>query len=119
MAPASRLSRPTPMRSSIRRSAGIPATKCWRRWATPCCCRRWSTRCGRESRHGATAAMPARAATTRALLKHWFRTEHLMPQADGTVEPFQWYFAQREAVESAIWLYEVERARDPYALMKI
>jgi type III restriction enzyme len=31
---------------------------------------------------------------------------------------FRWYFAQREAVESAIWLYEVERARDPYALMK-
>ena len=58
------------------------------------------------------------SATTRALLTHWFRTEHLMPQADGTVRPFQWYFAQREAVELAIWLYEVERARDPYALMR-
>ena len=56
--------------------------------------------------------------TTRALLNHWFKTEHLLPQADGTVRPFQWYFAQREAVESAIWLYEVEQARDPYALMK-
>ena len=56
--------------------------------------------------------------TTAALLNHWFKTEHLMPQADGTVQPFQWYFAQREAVESAIWLYEIERARDPYALMK-
>ena len=41
-----------------------------------------------------------------------------MPQADGTVRPFQWYFAQREAVESAIWLYEIERAREPYALLK-
>ncbi|ABS65805.1 type III restriction protein res subunit [Xanthobacter versatilis] len=56
--------------------------------------------------------------TTAALLNHWFRDEHMMPQADGTVRPFQWYFAQREAVESAIWLYEIERARDPYALMK-
>lgn len=56
--------------------------------------------------------------TTRALLVHWFQTEHLLPQADGTVRPFQWYFAQREAVESAIWLYEIEHARDPYALMK-
>ncbi|PJI42550.1 DEAD/DEAH box helicase family protein [Ferrovibrio sp.] len=56
--------------------------------------------------------------TTVALLNHWFRAEHMMPQADGTVRPFQWYFAQREAVESALWLYEVERARDPYALMK-
>lgn len=56
--------------------------------------------------------------TTRALLNHWFQTEHLLPQADGSVRSFQWYFAQREAVESIIWLYEVEQARDPYALMK-
>ena len=56
--------------------------------------------------------------TTRALLNHWFQAEHLVPQADGSVRSFQWYFAQREAVESAIWLYEVEQARDPYALMK-
>jgi type III restriction enzyme len=56
--------------------------------------------------------------TTRALLNHWFQEEHLLPQADGSVRSFQWYFAQREAVESAIWLYEVEQARDPYALMK-
>jgi type III restriction enzyme len=58
------------------------------------------------------------SATTRALLLHWFHTEHLMPQADGTVQPFRWFFAQREAVKSALWLYEVERARDPYALMR-
>jgi len=56
--------------------------------------------------------------TTRALLNHWFRTEHLLPAADGAVRSFQWYFAQREAIESAIWLYEVERSRDPYALLK-
>jgi type III restriction enzyme len=57
-------------------------------------------------------------ATTRALLDHWFRSEHLLPQRDGTMRPFAWYFAQREAVETAIWLYEIERARDPYALMR-
>jgi type III restriction enzyme len=56
--------------------------------------------------------------TTRALLNHWFKTEHQLPQADGTMVPFRYYFAQREAVESAIWLYEVEKARDPYALIK-
>lgn len=56
--------------------------------------------------------------TTRALLRHWFRAEHLMPQADGTVRPFRWYFAQAEAVESAVWLFEVEGARDPHALMR-
>ena len=37
--------------------------------------------------------------TARALLSYWFRIEHLVPAADGTVQPFQWYFAQREAVE--------------------
>lgn len=57
-------------------------------------------------------------ATTRALLTHWFGTEHFLPQADGTMRPFAWYFAQREAVESAVWLYEVEHARDPHALIK-
>src|SRR5512132_648694 len=49
------------------------------------------------------------SATTRALLNHWFGGEHPLPQANGG--KFRWYFAQREAVESAIWLYEVERAR--------
>jgi len=58
------------------------------------------------------------SATTRALLLHWFHTEHLVPQSRGAVVPFAWYFAQQEAVESAVWLYEVERARDRYALMR-
>ncbi len=57
-------------------------------------------------------------ATTQALLRHWFQTEHLLPETDGTMARFQYYFAQREAVESAVWLYEVEQARDPYALLK-
>ncbi|MBI4517930.1 MAG: DEAD/DEAH box helicase family protein [Deltaproteobacteria bacterium] len=56
--------------------------------------------------------------TTRALLYHWFKSEHLLPSDDGTLQPFRYFFAQREAVESAIWLYEVEEARDPYALIK-
>ena len=62
--------------------------------------------------------------TTRALLNHWFKTEHMVTEGSGrqdacpTVKPFRYYFAQREAVESAIWLYEVEEARDPYALIK-
>jgi type III restriction enzyme len=55
--------------------------------------------------------------TTRALLRWWFEKEHLVPQSDGTMGEFRWYFAQREAVESALWLYEVEQARDPYALL--
>jgi hypothetical protein len=38
--------------------------------------------------------------------------------ADGSVESFRWYFAQREAVESVIWLYDVKHARDKYDLMR-
>jgi type III restriction enzyme len=64
------------------------------------------------------AAYAGASPTTATLLNHWFRTEHQRPDTNGTVRPFRWYFAQREAVESAIWLYEIERARDPYALMK-
>jgi len=56
--------------------------------------------------------------TTRALLRHWFETERLMRADDGAMKPFRYYFAQREAVESAVWLYEVQGARDPYALIK-
>jgi type III restriction enzyme len=55
--------------------------------------------------------------TTRALLRWWFREDHAIPDADGAMTQFRWYFAQREALESAIWLYEVEQAREPYALM--
>lgn len=56
--------------------------------------------------------------TTKALLNYWFKTEHMLQTADGTIRPFCYYFAQREAVEAAIWLYEVEKAKDPYALIK-
>lgn len=56
--------------------------------------------------------------TSRALLKWWFDTDHLTEQADGTQSLFRYYFAQREAVESVIWLYEVRHARDKYDLLR-
>jgi type III restriction enzyme len=56
--------------------------------------------------------------TTRALLRWWFDTEHNIENADGTLSPFRYYFAQREAVESVIWLYEVKQARDKFDLMR-
>src|SRR5688572_10466839 len=37
--------------------------------------------------------------TSVALLRWWFGTEHLLENADGTLSPFRYYFAQREAVE--------------------
>jgi type III restriction enzyme len=55
--------------------------------------------------------------TTRALLSWWFQREHFLPSTEGW-QAFAWRFAQREAVESTIWLYEVERARDPLSLFR-
>ncbi len=56
--------------------------------------------------------------TTITLLNHWFETEHLVEDADQTLSPFRYYFAQREAVETAIWLYEVRQARDKFDLLR-
>src|ERR1035437_5753977 len=44
------------------------------------------------------------SATSSALLIWWFATDHLAEQADGTQSLFRYYFAQREAVETVIWL---------------
>jgi type III restriction enzyme len=54
--------------------------------------------------------------TTRALLHWWFDRDHFVYGAEGPTL-WRWYFAQREAVESAIWLYEVAAARDPLSLI--
>ena len=61
---------------------------------------------------------PGASATSVALLRHWFETEHLIENADHTLSPFRYYFAQREAVETVIWLHEVRRARDKYDLIR-
>lgn len=56
--------------------------------------------------------------TSRTLLHWWFRTKHLLPKADGTMPTFQYYFAQREAVETVIYLYEVVQVKDKYDLLR-
>ncbi|MDR0881874.1 MAG: DEAD/DEAH box helicase family protein, partial [Candidatus Adiutrix sp.] len=52
--------------------------------------------------------------TSRSLLNWWFKTQHLLPQA----HEFNYYFAQREALETLIYLYDVVGARDKYDLMR-
>ena len=51
--------------------------------------------------------------TTRSLLNFWFNQEHLIGQTR-----FSFFFSQREAIESIIYLYEIVKARDKYELMK-
>ncbi len=58
------------------------------------------------------------SSTSRALLDWWFNTEHIMPQADGSMAEFKYYFSQREAVETVIYLYEVAGVKDKYDLMR-
>lgn len=56
--------------------------------------------------------------TSKSLLNWWFNTPHLLPQADGTMTEFQYYFAQREALETIIYLYDVVGVEDKYDLMR-
>jgi type III restriction enzyme len=65
-----------------------------------------------------TSRYAGASATSRALLQWWFETDHLIDQADGSQAQFRYYFAQCEAVESVIWLYEVRGARDKFDLLR-
>lgn len=56
--------------------------------------------------------------TSKALLKFWFQTEHLMPRNDGSADTFEFYFAQREAIETIIYLYDVVQFKDKYDLLR-
>jgi type III restriction enzyme len=56
--------------------------------------------------------------TSKALLKWWFLTDHPTELASGEIVLFRYYFSQREAIETVIWLYEVAKARDKYDLIR-
>jgi len=56
--------------------------------------------------------------TSKALLNYWFNTEHMQQKSDGTSFEFKYYFAQREAVETIVYLYDVVRVKDKYDLLR-
>lgn len=56
--------------------------------------------------------------TSKALLSWWFHTEHILPKPDGNMFEFRYYFAQREAIETVIYLYEVVKVKDKYDLIR-
>ena len=56
--------------------------------------------------------------TSKALLNWWFNNAHLQEQTDGTMEQFQYYFAQREALETIIYLYDVVKVKDEVDLIR-
>ena len=56
--------------------------------------------------------------TSRSLLNWWFKTPHLLPQSDGTMAEFQYYFAQRETLETIVYLYDVVGVQDKFDLIR-
>lgn len=64
--------------------------------------------------------------TSKSLLNHWFNTPHLLPSpygggaggGGGNMIEFQYYFAQREALETIIYLYDLVGVQDKYDLMR-
>lgn len=69
------------------------------------------------------------AVTSRSLLNWWFNTPHLLPKAylpspygrgaggEG-LAGFEYYFAQREALETIVYLYDVVGVKDKHDLMR-
>ena len=56
--------------------------------------------------------------TSKSLLNWWFEMPHMVTGDDGLDREFKYYFAQREAIETIIYLYDVVRAKDKYDLMR-
>ncbi|MBM3712404.1 MAG: hypothetical protein FJW56_03075 [Actinobacteria bacterium] len=52
--------------------------------------------------------------TTRELLNFWFRTDHRLPNG----RPFYYHSAQKEAIETLIYVYEVEKVRSRKELLE-
>lgn len=49
--------------------------------------------------------------TSRELLFHWFGQDHTATADDGSTFPFAYYFNQREAIETLVYLHEVRQIR--------
>lgn len=56
--------------------------------------------------------------TSRSLLNWWFKEEHIIYNSDGSSYNFRYYFAQREALETVVWLYEVAKVKDKHDLIR-
>ncbi|MFY9484715.1 MAG: DEAD/DEAH box helicase family protein [Patescibacteria group bacterium] len=56
--------------------------------------------------------------TSKALLNWWFKEDHILYDEHGVSSNFKYYFAQQEAIETVIWLYEVAKVKDKYDLIR-
>ncbi len=72
----------------------------------------------REVKAWRDAAYAGASPTSQALLRWWFETEHQVEGASQALSSFRYYFAQREAVETVIWLHDVRKVRDKFDLLR-
>ena len=56
--------------------------------------------------------------TSKSLLNWWFKEEHIIYDQYGVSLNFRYYFAQREALETVVWLYEVAKVKDKHDLIR-
>ncbi|OGG25774.1 type III restriction endonuclease subunit R [Candidatus Gottesmanbacteria bacterium RIFCSPLOWO2_01_FULL_39_12b] len=56
--------------------------------------------------------------TSKALLNWWFNKEHIIPSSVDSSFSFRYYFSQREAVETIVYLTDVVKVKDKYDLMR-
>ena len=64
------------------------------------------------------ASYAGASATSQALLHWWFLEPHLLANAEGNLEEFRYFFAQREAIETIIYLLEVANVTDKFDLLR-
>lgn len=55
--------------------------------------------------------------TSRFLLTYWFETEHQVSDSEGNSVPFRYHWAQREAIETIVYLYELRNVRNVAELL--
>lgn len=56
--------------------------------------------------------------TSLSLLRYWFQEEHTITGANNFSINFQYYYAQREAIETIVYLYEIAKVKDKHDLIK-
>jgi len=56
--------------------------------------------------------------TSQALLTWWFKEGHVLYDSAGSSYVFRYYFSQREALETLVWLYDVAKVKDKYDLIR-
>jgi type III restriction enzyme len=56
--------------------------------------------------------------TSQSLLNWWFNEKHLVNGPGAVHQEFQYFFAQREALETVIYLYDVIKASSKFDLMR-